>query len=303
MKNYVKHICIEGIDTSGKTTLALKVAEVLKWQYHHEGVPPTEGSLLEHYASLLLRNESTVFDRLHVGELAYAPVMRGQSRLSGADMKLMQRLIMATGTVIVICDPMLEVVINRWDSIDRAEYLKTQESFSRVWRRFHDFYSINCYHDEGDYPDPEKLIKVSQSLTTCPRDVVGSPSAKYLFVGERCNAKPEEFHLPFFSTSGSSGYLNERIAEAGFSEAEIAFTNALDVYGKEVDIHDKRQPNQTLIALGGVAHKILESQGLIHRTLRHPQYFKRFRSSQSDEYTGALRAIRESRDDANIAFV
>jgi len=227
----------------------------------------------------------------------------GNSRLSVEEIKLLHRLVMATGTVIVICDPPLEVALQRYLASNRAEYIDSEEKYRRVWRRFHEFYGLNCYHDEGEYPDPGKLIKVSQSLTACPRDVVGSPTAKYLFVGERCNAKSEEFHLPFFSISGSSGYLNERIAEAGFTEPEIAFTNALDVHGKEVDIRDKRQPNQILIALGGVAHKILESQGLMHRTLRHPQYFRRFRSSQSDEYTSALRAIRESSNDTNIAFV
>lgn len=289
---YTSHVIIEGADCVGKSTLAQQLCGKLRLEYHHEGVPPGNGSLLEYYATSLLRDKPTCFDRHFVGELCYGPVMRGESRLSSEEVKLMLRLILATGTVIVICDPPLEVALGRFQSSNRAEYIDSEEKYCQIWRRFHEFYSLNCYHDEGDYPDPGKLIEVSRSLTACPRDVVGSPTAKFLFVGERCNAEPDEFHLPFFSTSGSSGYLNERIAEAGFTEGDIAFTNALDIHGKEVNVRDKRQPNQTLIALGGVAHKILEAQGIKHVRLNHPQFEKRFLSNKSEEYVQKLREIR-----------
>ena len=75
-KRYQSHVIIEGPDCVGKSTLAHRLCDEYGFAYHHEGVPAGEGSLLEHYAKLLLKDQSTCFDRHFVGEPVYSAVMR-----------------------------------------------------------------------------------------------------------------------------------------------------------------------------------------------------------------------------------
>lgn len=85
-----RHIIIEGPDGAGKTTLAKQLAFLTGKAYHHEGPPPQGVDVFQHYMSLLVRNEPTVFDRLFEGENVYGPILRGATRLSAEETRLLR---------------------------------------------------------------------------------------------------------------------------------------------------------------------------------------------------------------------
>src|ERR1044071_6965701 len=98
-------IVLEGTEAVGKTTLANALAA--KWQeltdYHgdggtarilHHGYPDTDRHIYTQYAeplgderlraSVLDRKNLFIFDRYHLGDLLYGPLMRGGASLSTA---------------------------------------------------------------------------------------------------------------------------------------------------------------------------------------------------------------------------
>jgi len=77
------HVVLDGPDGAGKTTLAKIICKQYGMWYRHEGPPPPGVPVFQHYSGLLEQTtEPTVFDRLHVGELVYGPLLRGASGLT-----------------------------------------------------------------------------------------------------------------------------------------------------------------------------------------------------------------------------
>jgi hypothetical protein len=101
------HFIIEGPDGAGKTALSCQICNHFSMAYHHEGPPPAELTELGAYYTnrLLEAKEPTVFDRLHLGELIYGPLLRGGHRLSPGGQQFVNSAIVATGSTVVICLP------------------------------------------------------------------------------------------------------------------------------------------------------------------------------------------------------
>lgn len=116
----VKHIIIEGVDKTGKTTLANELSRIF-------GMPikkfsaPKDGRAFESYADFLL-NEKTphIIDRCYMSELAYGPVVRGTSQVSPLQKQLLETAI--EGSVICLyCYDTEEAIAGRFDT-DKEEY-------------------------------------------------------------------------------------------------------------------------------------------------------------------------------------
>jgi hypothetical protein len=301
IKLWTKHVVLEGADCTGKTTLAHHLFETYGFAYHHEGVPPGTGSLLNYYAELLTRDVPTVFDRLHLGELVYGPIMRGRSRLSEAELRLLDQLVAATGSVVVICAPSRELVVERWRTAHASEYVTSEEKIRAIYDGYLELRSHCTYIDPAPrgFPGLCPLIPELACSERLPRDVVGFPSARFLFVGERSNVAPGEFHLPFFADHGSSRYLRACLRAAGYRDDEVAFTNALTVDEKPAALREKLwKPDLTVTALGMVAAKALVREGIPGPMLPHPQYWKRFHATETDAYVEKLKRIKDEAEAA-----
>ena len=113
--------------------------------------------------------------------------------------------------------------------------------------------------------------------------------ARHLFVGEKINKKFAHFdHWPFYDFGGSAMYITRALDRIGFDEATTMWTN---IHGPEAHIFDllKKRWWLNVIALGKEASDVLSLVGIKHRSVPHPQFFKRF--SYADDY-GAL--LKES---------
>ena len=120
----MSHVIIEGPDGAGKTSLARFICHRHTMAYHHEG-PPPDGSALHHYAGLLMNTtKPTVFDRLHLGELVYGPLLRGDSKLAPADVDLLNEVILNRCITVVACLPPWETCFA--NNRDKDEFIKDE---------------------------------------------------------------------------------------------------------------------------------------------------------------------------------
>ena len=292
----MRHLILEGPDGTGKTTLAAVLRAGGGFDYSHEGPPPSTTTALRHYAGRLAGlSQPTVLDRFHLGEMVYGPIVRGGSRLSPYALKLLNRVVTGFGIRVVLCLPDYDTAVTNWSRRNDVggEFLKDRMDFARSFQAFEDFRAVvsNVYDYTHPYADLQALSYLSP-LPCCAPGVIGSPAASYLFVGERSN---EPFDLPFMGERGASVFLNQALEHAGFREAEIAFTNALDQRGNAVNLAQRVSSNQRVVALGRVAETELAGQGItVDDALPHPQYWARFHARASSDYVSKLRTLKRS---------
>lgn len=214
----MKHVILEGPEGSGKSTLAKKFTERYGFAVQSCGAPPADcPSVRDHYAKLLLdATRPTVFDRHFLSQLVYGPLLRGSSGLSDLDVTLLTRLITALGTTIIYCDP-------GWDACDehasRRDDRPWREDAYQEWARFADAWPgipSRWYNWQSDTALPSPRLRE----TCCPPEVIGSPHATVLIMGDRSDSPTG---LPFFSPRFAP--LHACLDDTGPEAMDIAFIN------------------------------------------------------------------------------
>lgn len=111
-------MALEGPDLAGKSTVAAELLGKFGGRTVANGPPPNKGALVDHYLAQVeeaaaLESELTVFDRLHVGELIYGPLFRGQSLLSRADVATIEQALTRAEAVRLHVDAEDAVLLDR----------------------------------------------------------------------------------------------------------------------------------------------------------------------------------------------
>jgi thymidylate kinase len=309
MKQNNKVLIIEGPDGGGKTTLANTLFH-LKYRYFHEGPPPVdEPYKLHYYAQKLLtvlgRKRPVVFDRFHLGEMVYAPIARNDNSFGYAEMRIFNRLLDATGTQCLIAIPSFETCLENWKKKFRAgnDFLKNERKFMDS---YHKFMGLTAYTGRVNYEDQEEYRRIvkhiglytgSKDWPQLPSGCLGSPQAKFLFVGEKANHS--SLDLPFFGMMNSSGFINRMIWDAGFTENEIAFTNAKTITGESRElspVFDALPNLQHVFCLGRIAEKAVLDEiqpPFWYSYVTHPSCLKRFHHSKREQVLIQLKKKRE----------
>src|SRR5687767_9983778 len=288
-------IILEGPDGSGKSTLAHYLEEEYGFKYEHTGVPATDNLLVEYATRLhdaVKSGQRVVFDRLYLGESIYGPLLRNHDRLNGEEGRtILQRIVRAGDVLEVFCEPPYQQCYRNWFSrrSDGKELVESSNTFLNIYNAYEKFRksrefarSVTYDYTKIDFETAYKLIVRSERTPRLlPPDVIGSPTAKFLFVGEIANQ--ESLDLPWVSLDNSSSWLFHVLKGAGFVEDEMAFTNALTLDKKRRNLHEvfTYMPDSNklnFIALGKVAENTLHYFGYGSRTkaLPHPAFWKRF---------------------------
>lgn len=300
-------IVTEGPDGGGKTTLARWLEKKHGFRYEHEGPLPSEGNLLDYYGQKLHDYLNwagiVVMDRAWLGEMIYGPMARHTDRLGYYGMKLFQRVLASQNVSCFICLPPIEVCHRNWKQKYEAknDYLNNEAAFYDCYHRYEGL-SVYPGHRVFDYEVHQKEEVLRRDGLVFPDGVIGSPTAKFLVVGEQVNSTSMDF--PFFSDHGSGRYLNDALWAAGFKEEELMFTNVKTYQGRLRDLKEvvlRLHNLETIISLGTVAAALVqvalnECLGCTNLNIQlpHPSYFKRFHASRGKDYVQQLRQIRES---------
>ena len=92
---------------------------------------------------------------------------------------------------------------------------------------------------------------------------------------------PLQKTYPFCGLNGSSRWINNLLDSEKISEADLFWVNAYDGYGGSNDpLLVKNCLAATVIALGNKASEWCDENGVEHLKTYHPQYWKRFRSTE-----------------------
>lgn len=299
-------IILEGADGTGKTTLARLLETKYGFRYHHEGPPPKGVDLLRYYAHIFYtackETQPVVFDRLHVGEAVYGPILRG-SIYGMAEIKLMNRLILAAGANVTWCNVDIGVAYINWKNRLQSELFKDEKLFVQVYEKYVqlfkdpllDYAGLFNYTQISAELAAEALDTLVKEFVTkaLPVGVIGHPNARFLFVGDIANQ--EVLDLPFFDLGNSSLYINNALEAAGYKENEIALCNARTLDGRVWDgIEEAASRFPCVVALGTQAESVLWrlNLGTALKAIPHPAYWKRFQSSGTGEYVEMLASIR-----------
>lgn len=132
-------VMVDGPDNAGKTTLAREL-EARGFRYLHFSVPPPGVNLFALYAKVIaeaaMQPEDTVIDRLHLAEWAYGRVIRGDSRVSAAQLVTLNRLLFGCGGYLVLCEAPEDTVLGLWRARLEMEYVKDEALIRAIMREY-----------------------------------------------------------------------------------------------------------------------------------------------------------------------
>lgn len=296
-------IIVEGPDGGGKTTLAKGLRERWNAAYHHQG--PYKGDPLVETIRLLERPANrgwVVCDRLHLGEQVYGPIFRQRDALGDAGRRMLERYLLARGSVVVRALPPFEVAHRNWWTRRQSNGEMFHERFGAVYGAFERLRSyLPVIH--YDYTMPDVTIAGFGALVERYLAPVrgADPWERVLLVGER----PSRLNVaspgapPFCGRGGSAEWLAEQLDRANIDESRLVWVNAHPGAGPGWS----RIPARALvedrvalktIALGRVAEAwCLRNMGKVRTftALPHPQAWKRFHHRQPYELLKVLKEI------------
>lgn len=120
-------------------------------------------------------------------------------------------------------------------------------------------------------------------ITSAPFGAGAFVKGNILIVGEQSSDPGSSLEpLPFCSVDGCSGWLNEMLDREKIQEDRLFWVNPFRQDGTKTDLKrlsEDLEPSY-VIALGRVAKESCETAGIKFLQMHHPQYWKRFRSTE-----------------------
>ena len=292
----VKHRCsarvtiFEGPDGSGKTTLARAFAEVTGARYVHCGpLPSLTRGLARIYAEAMLPAalgyQDVVLDRCWLSERPYGETFRGGvDRLGRASVRMLERLALRCGAVVVRCLPPYEHVLRSYRARRAKEMLETEPQLRQVYEAYARLttdlpmfmwdFTVAGNHMLSDVVAQVEALRAPAH----PLDVVsaGSWRAPAVLVGEAFGEVKEHdtlYQWPFasFSAEGCSRWLTEQLELEGAPESQLLWVNADQRLDWLLETEHKQ-----VVALGRAAEAALYRLKIAGHTAPHPQSWKRF---------------------------
>lgn len=120
------------------------------------------------------------------------------------------------------------------------------------------------------------------------------PRKRLLIVGDRPGPKAPQVsdfhHTPFYAKVYSGGWLNAELVKAGISEEPLMWINSASFDGVPTDpLILKAHEWDDCLALGKNAVAWLSKNGAAYTAFEHPQYHKRFKSTEPYPFIEYLR--------------
>lgn len=287
--NLSKRLTIfEGCDGTGKSTAAKRYAEAQGARYVHFAALPRVGPNLgrmyvEAMLPALLGYQDVVFDRSWMSETPYGMAFReGQDRLGDASRRMLERLAMRCGAVVVFCDPGWEAVKASYMRRKHLEMLDDEGQLKQVYDMYQheptDLPTIKFDYTAGhgllsyETIDANRFARHPIALATA-----GNWSANIVIVGESFAERKDNdafYQWPFasFNKGGSSQWLANQLESIEAGEDGLLWVDADQDLSFLLDL----KPGK-IVTLGDKAYSQLYQKKVPDVvSCPHPQYFRRF---------------------------
>lgn len=306
-------IIVEGPDGAGKTTLARALCEQLSARYEHFGPLPQFKSHQDPsrlYAEAMLPavhgHQHVVMDRSWLSERPYGKICRnGENRISMASQRMLERLAMRCGAVVVLCKPPIDRIIESYARRKQIEYASSEEIITKIYYEYNAFRTELpvCHYDytllSETFHDLSECFNIKTDHATPLHPIsgvntVGNYDAKVLLVGDKHGEhKPEDpwYQWPFasFSNQGCSRPFTWALEAENVAERDLLWVNA-DQPLHWVQAWVRAKPGRQVVALGEEAAKTLSTTVSNFTRLAHPMHWARFHRS---EPCGSAQKIKE----------
>ena len=285
----------EGPDGGGKSTAAQAFAKATGARYVHFSALPRVGKSLgrvyvEAMLPALLGYQDVVFDRCWLSEMPYGVAFReGRDRLTDASRRMLERLAMRCGAVVVRCQPEWETVKANYLSRKHIEMLDNEHQLKTVY----DLYAeqpTDLPEVMYDYTKDDDLFQIPKMANMIedkrfPRHPLnlasgGNWDGEFVLVGQSFAERKDNdafYQWPFasFSGEGCSQWLTDQLDSIEVGEDQILWLNA------DQDLSILYDLNATkIVALGNEAYEQLYRLKIKAEVVPHPQSWKRFNAKQ-----------------------
>ena len=153
-------IILEGIDGSGKTTLAQQISHQTGYPIIHKTQPKDEAEkklMIGEYLQVIRTNKNAIFDRCWYSEMAYGPVMRDTSVITFPQMYELERLAAKSGAMIIHCTGSEAALWQRCQK--RGEdYVVCRDDFKAIHKNFNDIFLVPHYIPVVRYECPDMHV-------------------------------------------------------------------------------------------------------------------------------------------------
>lgn len=302
-------IVFEGVDGAGKSTLVETIEKRLAdagrdVRTTHHGPPerhPLEEYVLDYDWYAPESDVDLLVDRLHIGELIYGPLYRGESQLGEAGRRYVDLYLRSRGGLMVYVDAPLGVIQARLES--RGEdYLQTHH-VEHVWSEYktmrHTSHAVPATTITTTTATDDQVALALATASALERQAapmyevtkgrhLGTPEPLTVLVGEETSPRHLRGERPTYLApfvpyaDGCGRHLIEHLPAGLLSRVMIV--NAAEV---DLSAVAAAAPRADFIALGQVADVALTTHDVDHATVPHPQRVRRFHHARLPEY-GAL---------------
>lgn len=284
---------IEGIDKTGKSTLAAEINKLLGGgaQIIHAS-KPVKHPLDEYEVDLATYEpavmEHLILDRWHLGETVWPAIYNRDSLYDDAMHTHVELFLISRGALLILAEGRESAITERITADDYflpaqvPEILlrfKTAAKRSLLHRVSYDFEreDVDSFAFQvlrAAYGLEYEVSRV-HAITS---NWIGYPRPLILFVGEQTKSV-EANGIPFVPYSTTSGHhLLEAVASSKTFRHPVAFTNALTPSGEPEKLRAlwAAMNRPRVVAMGNVAHDALKKLDMRHGVVPHPQYMRRF---------------------------
>ena len=282
---------IEGLDRTGKTTLARQLADTHGLPYRHFSKP--EQHPLDEYCRPIEQLTDAVFDRYHWGEVVWPIIFNRATDLDEAMFEYVELLLEARGAVTIYSErsaaaiaeacardgePLLPADIERTMAIFDAVHVGR----SRVSYRWD--LGVGFTSRYGEPVETWEVIQVAQRREERARLAghstprwIGYQRPNVLLVGDEVGPGSQGWQIPFVPYRGTSGhFLMDELRHTGLQPAIV---NSRAPSGAWEDVTGLWEVlgRPPIVALGRRAEAVLTRMGgLLFDSVPHPQWWRRF---------------------------
>lgn len=311
------HIIIEGLDRSGKSTLAQLLSDQYGFPIVHCAKP--KGDPFKEYLELFKKydGEDVIFDRFYHGEFVYSELYRDGCTIDDFQLHQLDMLAMANSTLLIYATADNDTItarckatnesleaFNYLDDIPKAKHLY-KDVFSRSYLNYFLYDSSKCTAEEFVRPFKFEITLawetslVRRRLKLIDARSTGALVNSTVLIGEQLRPGASIDETPFFSGT-SSQYLFKCLHQSNLFKRSIYLTNAFkpwlrteEMQAEVLALELKLIRPHTIIFLGNRSAEFAKQYNVVPNdtaiiVLPHPSYWKRFHYHESETYINLL---------------